>query len=122
MDRHKESARRRLRRRRHIRKRIFGNEERPRLSISRSHKNFYCQVIDDESGVTICSASTLSPELKDARDTAGNREGATKVGTLIAQKLKEKGIQRVAFDRNGYRYHGRVAAMCDAVRKEGIQV
>ena len=123
MDRHKRFNKRRIRRKRHIRKSVMGTPERPRLTVTRSLKNIYCQVVDDLAGVTLCSASSRVPELRDqVGSDGGNRKGAEQVGAFLAGRLKELGIGKVAFDRNGYRYHGRVAALCDAVRKEGIQV
>ncbi len=123
MDINKARAKRRLRRRRHIRKQIFGKPERPRLTVTRSHRHIHCQVIDDFKGATLFSASSLAKEIRDQVGTdGGNVKGATLVGTLIAQRAKQAGIQRLSFDRNGYRYHGRVAALAEAVRKEGIEV
>ena len=114
---------RRLRRRRHIRKKLSGTASRPRLTVFRSAKHIYCQVIDDLKGETLASASTLVKEAGDkAAENSGNVQGATDVGTLLAGRLKEKGISLLAFDRNGYRYHGRVQAVAEALRKEGIEV
>lgn len=123
MDRNKKSTARRLRRRRHIRKKLVGTPERPRLTVTRSLNHLYCQVIDDTKGVTLTSASTRSPELRDGlAGKSGNREGAKAVGELVAKKAQELGIRTLAFDRNGYRYHGRIAAVADAVREGGIEV
>lgn len=123
MDRNKVKAKRRVRRKRHVRKKIFGTSERPRLTVTRSHRNIHCQAIDDTRGITLASASSQAKDLRDGLGAdAGNRKGAEKVGTAFAQKAKEAGIQRLAFDRNGYRYHGRIAALADAIRKEGIEV
>ncbi len=114
---------RRLRRRRHIRKKLSGTASRPRLTVFRSAKHIYCQVIDDLEGVTLVSASSLVKGDKDiVSKNSGNVEGATAVGEMLASRLKEKGISLVAFDRNGYRYHGRVQAVAEALRKEGIGV
>jgi large subunit ribosomal protein L18 len=110
----------RLRRKRSIRKRLSGTTARPRLSVFRSSKHIYAQVIDDTTGETLVSASTQSPELRD--NIAGKQkiERATMVGQLIAQKTLAKEIQSVVFDRNGSIYHGRVKAVADAAREGGL--
>jgi large subunit ribosomal protein L18 len=100
-----------------IRKRVIGTPEQPRLTIFRSLSHTYAQVVDDLSGKTLVSASTL--QLK--AEKAGNKDGAEKVGEEIAKRAKDAGIEKVAFDRNGYRYHGRVKALADAARKAGLQ-
>ena len=123
MDPNKHKSRRRLRRRRHLRKQLFGTSERPRLTVTRSLRNIYVQIVDDDRGVTLCSASTRAPEVRDqVGNDAGNVKGATVVGEFVAKRAKELGIGKLAFDRNGYRYHGRVAALATALRKEGIEV
>ena len=106
------------RQKRHIRVRgkISGTPERPRLNVFRSNANIYAQVIDDVNGVTLASASTLDKEFEGA---AGNCEAAKKVGLLVAQRAKEKGISVVVFDRGGYIYHGRVAALAEGAREGG---
>jgi large subunit ribosomal protein L18 len=102
-----------------IRKKIRGTAERPRLSVFRSNKQIYAQVIDDLSGVTIVSASS---KMKDVEDAAGKGlEQAAGVGKLIAQKCKEKSVEHVVFDRGGYKYHGRVKALADAAREGGLK-
>ncbi len=112
----------RLRRKKRIRKKVFGTSERPRLCVYRSLKHIYAQVIDDEKGITLVASSTLSPELKDQINTlSGKIEPAEKVGELIGKKALEAGIQKVVFDRNGYMYHGRVKALADGARKAGLQ-
>jgi large subunit ribosomal protein L18 len=103
-----------------IRKRIFGTEERPRLSIFRSAKHIYAQLIVDSTGSTIVAASTLSEELKDALGEAEKTEAAKKVGILLGKKALEKNITRVVFDRNGFLYHGRVKALADGARESGL--
>jgi large subunit ribosomal protein L18 len=110
----------RLRRKRSIRKRLSGTTARPRLSVFRSSKHIYAQVIDDTTGETLVSASTQSPELRD--NIAGKQkiERATMVGQLIAQKTLAKEIRSVVFDRNGFIYHGRVKAVADAAREGGL--
>ena len=112
---------RRLRRRRHIRKKVSGTASRPRLTVFRSAKHIYCQAIDDFTGVTLASASSQASEISSA-GASGNIKGAEAVGTLLATRLKEKGIEALAFDRNGYKYHGRIEALAEAIRKEGIKV
>ena len=94
--------------------------ERPRLSVFRSTKHIYAQLIDDTRGVTVAAASTLSPEMKDHEGHNGNRAAAAIVGTLIAQKAQAAGVKNVVFDRNGYLFHGRVKALADAAREAGL--
>jgi large subunit ribosomal protein L18 len=114
---------RRKRRRQHIRKTLKGSSDRPRLTVYRSAKHIYCQAIDDFKGVTLVSASSMAKDVREGMSaSSGNIEGATSVGTLLATRLKEKGISRLSFDRNGYKYHGRVQAVAEALRKEGIEV
>lgn len=123
MDANKKKHVRLRRRKRHIRKSLTGNAERPRLSVYRSLGQIYCQAIDDERGVTLVSASSLSKEIQgEIGKDHGNAKGAGLVGSLLARRAKEAGIEKLAFDRNGRMYHGRIAALADAVRKEGIQV
>ena len=111
-----------IRRKLHIRKKVFGTAEKPRLTVFRSHKNIFCQLIDDSRGVTIAASSTLSKDLREALGgKGGNRGAATTVGKAIAEKAKGLGIQAIAFDRNGYRYHGRVKALADAARQGGLK-
>jgi len=110
----------RLRRKRTIRKRLRGTGARPRLSIFRSSKHMYAQLIDDDSGCTLASASTLSPELVDHQGHRGNIDAAKAVGALIAQKALAADLGRVVFDRNGFLYHGRVKALADAAREAGL--
>jgi large subunit ribosomal protein L18 len=123
MDANKRKHVRLLRRRRHIRKKLQGTAERPRLSVYRSLNQIYAQAIDDVRGVTLFSASSLSKEIRDAIGGAGGtKQGAESVGSLIARKAKQAGIGKLAFDRNGRKYHGRIAALAEAIRKEGIEV
>jgi large subunit ribosomal protein L18 len=107
-----------------IRKRMRGTPERPRLSVFRSVSHIYVQVIDDVAGATLASASSIEAGLKGkmSKDVrAGNRKGAELVGKTIAERLKEKGITRVIFDRNGFLYHGRVRAVAEAARQAGLE-
>jgi large subunit ribosomal protein L18 len=111
----------RLRRKRSIRRRISGTSDRPRLSVFRSSKHIYAQVIDDVSGETLVSASTQSPELKDELQGKKKSEKAVLVGQLVAKKSLEREINKVVFDRNGFIYHGRVKAVADGAREGGLQ-
>ncbi|NPV27008.1 MAG: 50S ribosomal protein L18 [Firmicutes bacterium] len=104
-----------------VRKKIFGTEERPRLSVYRSLKHIYAQIINDTNGTTLVAASTLDPALKDKITYGGNIEAARLVGELIAKKAMEKGITRVVFDRGGNIYHGRIAALAEAAREAGLE-
>ncbi len=111
----------RLRRRKRIRKKIAGTDERPRLSVFRSLKHIYAQIINDEEGITLISACTLSPEIKEQIKYGGTIAAAKIVGDLIARKALEKGIKTVVFDRGGYIYHGRVKMLAEAAREGGLQ-
>jgi large subunit ribosomal protein L18 len=120
----KTSEDRRQRIRFRIRKRVEGTAERPRLSVFRSLSHVYVQVIDDRAGRTIAAASSMEPSVRSAFDQGvrgGNRAGAEAVGRTIAARLKEKGITRVVFDRNGFLYHGRIKAVADAARQAGLE-
>jgi large subunit ribosomal protein L18 len=97
-----------------------GTAQRPRLNVFRSLKHIYVQAVEDTTGKTLASASTLSPELRGNLKNTGNSEAAKRVGELIARKCLEKGIQKVVFDRNGYLYHGRVKALAEAARTGGL--
>jgi large subunit ribosomal protein L18 len=103
-----------------VRKRILGTQERPRLNVFRSLNHIYAQVIDDATGQTLVSASTLDPEIKISISKGSNIESAKLVGQLVAKKAIEKGIKQVVFDRGGYIYHGRVAALADSAREAGL--
>ena len=105
---------------RRIRKKIFGNSDRPRLSVAFSSQHIYAQIINDETGTTLVSAMSTEKELRDRKVTA-NVSGARIVGTLIAQRAKEKNISKVVFDRGGFIYHGKVKALADAAREQGLQ-
>lgn len=111
----------RLKRHSIVRKKVFGTANRPRLDVFRSLNNIYAQIIDDEAGATLVSASTLDKEFKDDVDFGGNKESAKAVGKLIAQKALEKGIKQVVFDRGGYIYHGRVQELAEAAREVGLE-
>ena len=106
------------------RKRISGSTARPRLSVFRSVEHIYAQVIDDLSGKTLASASSVEPQVKGAfaKDVrGGNIKGAEAIGKIIAERSLEKGIKRVVFDRSGFLYHGRIRAVADAARKAGLE-
>lgn len=109
----------RIRRKKHIRKTVVGSSLRPRLCVFRSAKHIYAQVIDDSSGRTLAAASSLSKDFGD--DSGGNIDGATRVGRLIGEKAKAAGVSTVVFDRNGYLYHGRVAALATGAREAGLE-
>jgi large subunit ribosomal protein L18 len=113
-----EKDRKRLKRKTHIRKRVAGTSERPRMSVTRSNRALSIQVIDDSKGHTVASASTLEKELKNIKRTV---EGASQLGEIMGKRLLEKNIGTVVFDRNGYLYHGLVKALADGARKAGIQ-
>jgi large subunit ribosomal protein L18 len=115
----KEKAR--LRRRHHVRRRIVGTTERPRLTVFRSSKHIYAQLIDDLTGRTLAAASSLAPEVHKDVPYGGNVKAAKVVGKRLAEVAKEKGIQKAAFDRGHYRYHGRIKALADAAREGGLQ-
>ena len=118
----KEDRRDRIKHR--IRKRVRGTEERPRLTVFRSVTHMYVQVVDDMTGRTIASASTVDAALKGSmkkEERGGNIAGAKAVGRTIAERLIEKGVKRVVFDRNGFLYHGRVKAVADAAREAGLE-
>jgi large subunit ribosomal protein L18 len=112
-----------LRERRHqrVRKKVSGTSERPRLAVFRSEHHIYAQVIDDTQGHTLAAASTLDGTLKSEVKYGGNVEAAKRVGQLVAERAREKGVQRVVFDRGGFAYHGRVAALADAAREAGLE-
>ena len=109
-----------MRQKRHIRVRgkISGTPERPRLNVFRSNANIYAQIIDDVNGVTLVAANTLEKEFEGA---PGNCEAAKKVGTVLAERAKAKGIEEVVFDRGGYIFHGRVAALAEGAREAGLK-
>jgi len=111
----------RERRKLRIRKKISGTPSRPRLTVFRSAKHIYAQVIDDTTGRTLAYASTLSKDLEGTVNVGSKTDGAIKVGQLIAKVCLSKDIAKVVFDRNGYRYHGRVSALAQAAREAGLK-
>ena len=108
----------RLKRHIRVRGKISGTPERPRLNVFRSNANIYAQIIDDVNGVTLAAASTLDKEFEGA---TGNAEAAKKVGAVLAERAKAKGIEQVVFDRGGYIFHGRVAALAEGAREAGLK-
>ena len=110
----------RVRRHGRVRKRVNGTAERPRLAVFRSNKHISAQVIDDRTGRTLAAASTTEPDLRGAG--TGNKDAATKVGQLVAERAKAAGVTKVVFDRGGNLYHGRVAAVADAARANGLEL
>jgi large subunit ribosomal protein L18 len=110
-----------LRRKLRVRKKVRGTEQRPRLTVYRSLRHMYAQVINDITGQTLAAASTLSKELQGQLKATGNAEAARAVGELLAQKALEKGITKVVFDRNGFLYHGRIKKLAEAARQKGLE-
>ncbi|MDK2886793.1 MAG: large subunit ribosomal protein [Thermosipho sp. (in: thermotogales)] len=104
-----------------IRKKIYGTADRPRLSVYKSEKHIYAQIIDDDKGHTLVAASTLDKELRDVLKKTWNKEAAREVGKLIGKRAVEKGIKKVVFDRGGYRYHGRIKELADGAREAGLE-
>ncbi len=111
----------RQRRRMRVRKKVVGNGERPRLCVFKSNKHMYAQVIDDDMGTTLAAASTLSPELRDGLAEDDKSNAAKKVGKLIAERCLAKEIKQVVFDRNGFLYRGRISAVADGARENGLE-
>jgi large subunit ribosomal protein L18 len=111
----------RIKRKKRVRGKIFGTEERPRLSVFRSAKQIYVQAIADDVGRTLTEASTLSKELKDTLGGMKKAEAAKEVGKLVSKKLQAMGIEQIVFDRGRYLYHGRVKALAEAARESGLK-
>ncbi|MDO8141714.1 MAG: 50S ribosomal protein L18 [Candidatus Brocadiales bacterium] len=120
MDHVKEKLRKRTRRHLRIRQKVIGTAERPRLSVYRSLKHIYCQIINDIEGKTLVAASTQSPDLRTQIKYGGNVAAAEIVGKKIAEEAKSKGITKVVFDKGGYKYHGRIKALAEAARKYNL--
>ncbi len=108
-------------RKRRIRKKLFGTEQRPRLSVFRSAKHIYAQIVVDATGSTILAASTLSPEIRGEIGDLKKSDAAKKVGEWLGKKAAEKNIRKVLFDRNGFLYHGRVKALAEGARESGLE-
>jgi large subunit ribosomal protein L18 len=112
----------RLRRKTRVRKKVRGTAERPRLSVFRTSKHIYAQVIDDAAAKTLVGSSSLNQEIrKKVQNQGGNKKGAAIVGEFIAKSAQEKGIKKVIFDRNGFLYHGRVKVLAEAAREHGLE-
>jgi large subunit ribosomal protein L18 len=118
MNRSDHRIQRRLRRKKGIRARLMGQPDRPRLTVFRSANHIYAQVVDDLSGRTLASASTVE---KECGGYGGNKDAASGVGQRLAERAKEAGVKRIVFDRNGYRFHGRVKSLADGVREGGLE-
>ncbi|MEK7847212.1 MAG: 50S ribosomal protein L18 [Nitrospinota bacterium] len=116
------NTKQRLARKARIRKKVKGTSDRPRLTVYKSMKHIYTQVVDDSAGETLASTSTVSKEFKDRMKSAKNLEAAKLVGEIVADKLIQRGIKKLVFDRNGYIYHGKIAAIVEKVREKGIIV
>ena len=111
----------RLRRQTRVRKKVLGRTERPRLCVFRSSRHIYAQIIDDTTGKTLVATSSLSKDIAEKiKGKTGNKEGAAIVGAHVAERAMASGISKVVFDRNGFIYHGRVQALSDAARKQGL--
>ena len=110
----------RLKRQIRVRKKIKGTAERPRLNVFKSSRHIHAQIIDDTTGITLVAASTISPDVKADLEYSGNIEAAKKVGAAIAKKAIDRNIVSVVFDRNGFLYHGRIKALADAARENGL--
>lgn len=121
MDHARTNLRQRTRRRFRVRKRLTGTAERPRLSVFRSHKHIYAQVVDDASGRTLASASTADKSLRGDVGFGGNRTAAEAIGKALAERAQAAGVKKVCFDRGSFRYHGRVAALAEAARAAGLE-
>ena len=121
MDHNKSISKQRQRRRFRVRKRLRGTPERPRLCVTRSHRNIFAQVIDDEAGRTLVSASSADKQLAGSVKYGGNAEAAEAVGKAIAERALAAGVKQVCFDRGSAKYHGRVAAMAQAARAGGLE-
>ena len=110
-----------MRRHNRVRKSVIGVGSRPRLAVFRSARHIYAQVVDDTTGRTLASASTLDASFKDATKSGPKKDRAKQVGALVAERAKAAGVTKVAFDRGGYAYHGRIAALADAAREGGLE-
>lgn len=112
----------RLKRQARIRKKIKGTSQRPRLSVFRSARHVYAQIVDDTAGTTLVTASTVEKTFKEQPEPENKKSAATQIGKLIAQRALDKGIKKVVFDRNGFLYHGRVKALSDGAREGGLEL
>ena len=110
----------RIKRHRRVRKKVFGTPEQPRLSVYKSIKHIYAQIIDDQNGITLVAASTLSPDVQD-KVSGSNIEAAKLVGNEVGKKAVDNNITSIVFDRGGYRYHGKLKALAEAAREAGLK-
>jgi large subunit ribosomal protein L18 len=113
--------RQRLRRKRRVRRFIRGTAERPRLTVFRTHKHIYAQIIDDAAGRTLAAASSMDKQIRSSVGFGGNKQAAEAIGRAVAERAKAAGVSKVCFDRGGFRYHGRVAALAEAARAAGLE-
>ncbi len=120
MDKNIRKRQARLKRKFRVRKKIIGTQERPRLTVYRSLKHIYAQIIIDTEGRTVCQASSMDKDLRGKLKGTSNKEAAKAVGALVAERAQAANIQQVVFDRNGYLYHGRVKALADGAREKGL--
>ena len=121
MDHARTILRQRERRRYRVRRTIRGTAERPRLSVFRTHKHIYAQVIDDATGRTLASASSMDKQIRGQVGFGGNKQAAEAIGRAVAERARAAGVKQVCFDRGAFRYHGRVAALADAARAAGLE-
>ncbi|MFP4475906.1 MAG: 50S ribosomal protein L18 [Desulfatibacillaceae bacterium] len=115
-----EKQRTRVRRKRRVRSKVYGTAQRPRLTVFRSARHMYAQVVEDETGTTLASASTLEKEVRDRPAFESKVQAAEFIGKLVGERAKAKGVSKVVFDRNGYLYHGRVKAVSSGAREAGL--
>ncbi|MBX7073652.1 MAG: 50S ribosomal protein L18 [Pirellulales bacterium] len=120
MNHEKTIAKQRQRRRFRVRKTIRGDEQRPRLTIHRSHQHIYAQIIDDDGGRTLAAASSIEKDVRGGLKYGGNKDAAQAIGRLVAERALAAGVKQVKFDRREYKYHGRVAALAEAAREAGL--
>ena len=113
--------RQRLRRKRRVRRFIRGTAERPRLTVFRTHTHIYAQIIDDAAGRTLAAASSMDKQIRSSVGFGGNKQAAEAIGRAVAERAKAAGVSKVCFDRGGFRYHGRVAALAEAARAAGLE-
>ena len=121
MDHSRTILRQRMRRRHRVRRAIRGTTDRPRLSVFRTHKHIYAQIIDDSTGSTLVSASSMDKQIRDAVTCGGNKQAAEAIGRVVAERAQAAGLKKVCFDRGEFHYHGRVAALADAARAAGLE-
>jgi large subunit ribosomal protein L18 len=121
MDHSRTILRQRIRRRRRVRKPLRGTAERPRLSVFRTSKHIYAQVIDDTAGKTLAAASSVDREIRGSVASGGNKQAAEAIGRAVAERARAAGVKQVCFDRGSFKYHGRVAALADAARAAGLE-